>query len=72
MSDYALSQAYWSRMRDAKSPPTVPWVDGDPIKIDEILQMEEVVCDSKNPRCNSFTSLQDFVRFVTEYVWTSF
>ena len=72
MSDYTLSQTYWSRMRDTKSPPTVPWVDNDPAKIDDMLQMEEVVCVSENPRCNSFQRLHDFVRFVTEYVWGSF
>lgn len=72
MSDYAVSEAYWSRMRGTTSPPTVHWVDDDPAKIDEILQMLEVECPSTKPRCGSLTSVQDFFRFLTEYVWDHF
>ena len=27
MTDYTISDAYWSRMRDTWSPPPVPWTD---------------------------------------------
>ena len=71
MSDYALSHAYWSRMRDTKSPPTVPWVDDDPANVYEMLQIMEVEYSFEKPPCGSFTRLYGLVRFVTEYVWDS-
>ena len=71
MSDYALSRAYWSRMHDTKSPPTVPWVDDDLVEIDEILRMLEAECSSEKPPCGSFLRLYGILRSVTEYVWDS-
>lgn len=74
MTDYTLSDAYWSRMRETSSPPQVPWTDSD--DVDEVMTFVVAEEGRTSSLCTliltNYPSFQTFFLELVSYTYNYF